>query len=217
MKTTKDVSGTKALIQFKITLSESSPRIWRRIVVPKSYSFFDLHVAIQNSMGWLDSHLHAFTISQKGTTTPISIQFPDPENDEMFGQNENLDERYEKIADYFGKRIKQSQYTYDFGDSWDHIVLFEREMIADPMVTYPKCIAGENACPPDDCGGLGGYDRLQMIMQDSSHPEHKDMLDWLGIDHSTQFRPTEFDPEEVVFEDPRERQKEYEEGFGVTH
>ena len=79
---------------------------------------------------------------------------------------------------------------------------------------YPQCVAGKNACPPDDCGGLGGYDRLQLILKDPKDGEHADMLEWLCIDSADEFDPLHLNPEEIEFMDPVERLKEYEKGFG---
>lgn len=215
MKTpVKPTDKDKAVFQFKITLNDSSPRVWRRISVPRTYSFFDLHTAIQSAMGWLDSHLHGFRIAQKGTARPVFIQFPHPEDDE-WDRQELLDERKEKITDYFGKSIKQCVYEYDFGDGWEHTVLLEQEFPAEPDTRYPQCIGGKNACPPDDCGGLGGYDRLQEILKNPKHPEHKEILEWLGIEDLSEFDPTYFDASEIEFEDPRELLKKYEERFKI--
>ena len=96
------------IFSLKISLNGSSPSIWRRILVPTDYSFFDLHCAMQNAMGWFDSHLHGFVIGQKGTARTISIKFPDPEGEDSFWEDDDYkDERKEKISDYFGKLIKQ--------------------------------------------------------------------------------------------------------------
>ena len=204
------------IFSLKISLSGSSPSIWRRIWVPADYSFFDLHCSVQNAMGWFDSHLHGFSIGQKGTAKTISIKFPDPEGENSFWEDDDYkDERSEKIGDYFGKSIKQCVYTYDYGDSWNHTVLFEKEMEADSKQRYPQCIAGKNACPPEDCGGLGGYYHLIKVLKNSKNEEHEDMLEWLGLEDPREFDPTYFDPKEVEFEDPKKRLKEVEEGFGV--
>lgn len=201
------------ILQFKITLNQSSPSVWRRILVPADYTFFDLHVAIQGAMDWEDSHLHAFSVAQKGSAQSIAIAYPNPESDGF--DEPQLDERKEKIADYFGKIIKQCVYTYDFGDSWDHVILFEKELSADPNKTYPLCIAGENACPPEDCGGVGGYDNLQEVLKNPKNPGYKDMLEWLGLDSAAEFNPAAFDLREVHFEDPKKRLREYRKGFGI--
>lgn len=203
------MNSREIAFQFKITLCGSSPKVWRRIVVPKTYSFFDLYTAIQDAMGWADSHLHGFYIAQKGTARPIVIQMPDPEGDNAYGGHETRDERNEKIADYFGVLVKQCQYTYDFGDGWDHTVLFEREIPAASHEEYPQCVAGENACPPEDSGGVGGYRELQAIMKNKKHPEHAHMLEWLGLDDASEFDPTRFERDEVHFRDPVEWLKEY--------
>ncbi len=153
------------VFKFKITLNDSSPKIWRRILVPADYTFFDLHCAIQNAMGWTDSHLHAFYIGDRYGRERITVGFPYPDGEDMRSPGEKiLDERKERLADYFGKTIKQCVYCYDFGDNWDHTVLFEGKPARDKSADYPQCVAGENACPPEDCGGLGGYENLREIL-----------------------------------------------------
>lgn len=199
--------------QFKITLNDSSPSIWRRIIILKDATFFELHLAIQGAMGWTDSHLHAFRFQDKNSRgRPVTIEFPNPEFDQ---DADSRDERKEKIASYFGNAFKQCQYDYDFGDGWEHTVLFEKEVALDPKEKYPKCIDGKNACPPDDCGGIGGYYGLIEILKDPGHSEHDDMLDWLDLKDPDEFRPEKFDPKDTWFWDPKKRLKEYEKGFDV--
>lgn len=205
-----------AVFQFKVTLDRSVPRVWRRIVIAQSASFFDLHIAIQDAMGWGDGHLHSFTFSGKGRgDDSVRIEFPDPERDELYGTNDERDERVEKIADFFGSSKKQCQYLYDFGDNWSHTVLFEKAFPAMPGVRYPQCIAGKNACPPEDCGGVWGYQDMLEIIKDKKHPEHKDMLNWMGIDEASEYDPTVFDAGDVEFRNVKKALKEYEKGFGV--
>lgn len=198
----KSVSGD--IFQFKITLNYSKPKIWRRILVPSEYTFFDLHCAIQNAMGWSDGHLHAFYIEGKKPKDRITIQSPSPDGDDgCFG--ETHDERVEYIVDYFGKLMKQCIYSYDFGDSWDHTVLLERVLPRMPKIIFPQCIAGEKACPPENCGGVGGYEDLIKIIKNPDHKEHIDMMEWLGINDPEEFNPNEFNLDDVCFEDPKER------------
>ena len=210
-------SDRDGVFQLKIVLNDSTPRVWRRILVPHNYTFFDLHVAIQNALGWMDSHLHAFHIAQKGTAIPLSIEFPNPEEDDLSwpGEQEKLDERKEKIADYLGTRVKQCIYDYDFGDGWTHSILFERELPADRTLQYPQCVAGENACPPEDCGGVGGYDYLQKVLKNPHHKEHKNMLEWLDIENPEEFNPGEFNCRDVEFENPAVCLAEWERRFGL--
>jgi len=203
------------IFSFRITLIGTKPSIWRRILVPADYSFFDLHCAIQNAMEWTDSHLHGFAIGQKRTAKPIVIKLPDPEGEDDLWGSEYIDERKAKIEDCLGKTVKQCVYTYDYGDNWDHTVLFEKELDADPKQKYPQCIAGKNACPPEDCGGLGGYDHLIEVLNNPKDEEHDDMLEWLCIESPDEFDPAYFDLSEIEFENPGERLKEIEEGFGI--
>ncbi len=213
-KSIKKSKNFGSVFQFKIALNNSAPFVWRRILVPADYTFFALHCAIQNAMGWTDSHLHAFYIGEQKGKNRIIIEFPNPEDD--FNQGDGArDEREERVADYFGETIKQCVYCYDFGDNWDHTVLFERELPQDPKAAYPQCIAGENACPPDDCGGVGGYDNLQKILKNSNHEEHADMLEWLGLKDPKKFDPREFNIQEIEFENSKKRLSEWNKGFGL--
>lgn len=201
-------------LQLKISLNDFKPLIWRKIIVPSDCSFFNLHVAIQDAMGWSDSHLHAFYISEQQGEKRITIEFPNPEANDFGGINA-LDERKERIADYFGKTIKQCVYCYDFGDNWDHTVLFEGTVPRKPGSVYPQCTAGKRACPPDDCGGVWGYQDLLEILKNPKHAEHKNMLDWLAIESPDEFDAESFEPREVVFRNSKKVLKAYEKGFGI--
>ncbi len=181
--------------QFKITLKNSKPAIWRRIQVPEDYSFWDLHTAIQDAMGWQDCHLHEFNISLPLSNIRIEIGLPEG--------NECLHSTKVKIKKYFFKEKDKANYWYDFGDDWHHTVLLEKILPRDPEQTYPLCLAGKMACPPEDCGGIGGYYYNLEILSDPKHPEYEDTLEWMGDD----FDPEEFDPEEVIFDDPKKRWK----------
>lgn len=212
----KGENGKKqSVFQFKITLNYSTPRIWRRILLPSNSTFFELHIAIQGAMGWCDCHLHDFVVDRKGRT-PLTIKIPYPEFDEP-SDRFNLDERKEKICDYFNVIVKQCQYEYDFGDGWNHTILFERELLMDgPISSYPRCIAGKNACPPEDCGSVYGYEDLQKILKNPKHPEYTNLIDWLCIDSGDAFDPYEFSLEDVEFRNPRQVLKEIEAETGLT-
>lgn len=178
--------------QFKISLLNFKPKIWRRIQVPEGFKFSGLHQAIQDAMGWEDYHLHEFEIisPETGSKERIGMIL---END--LPDYELLDEKKTKIAAYFSKENKKAIYSYDFGDDWHHEILFEKILPAEPQVKYPRCIDGENACPPEDCGGVWGYEEMLEIIHDPNHPEYQDRLDWLGY----KFDPTEFNAEFVKF------------------
>ncbi len=121
--------------QFKITLRDIKPPIWRRIQVPETYTFWDLHVAIQDAMGWSDYHLHEFEMVNSSTDLKVNIGIPD----EDFGR-EILPGWKQKIADYFSVENRSADYTYDFGDNWEHIIKLEKILPRDKNVDYPICI-----------------------------------------------------------------------------
>jgi hypothetical protein len=116
---------------------------------------------------------------------------PDPECAGM--GNQTLDEKRYTIADLAPKPGGKIGYEYDFGDGWDHQVAIEKALPPNAAFKRPVCLAGANACPPEDCGGVEGYYRLLGILGDPNHPEHEEMKEWLG----GEFDPTEFDLERV--------------------
>ncbi len=190
----------KNIYQFKITLKDIKPPVWRRIQVPENYSFWDLHVAIQDSMGWVDCHLHEFTTIVKNQNQIKSIGLPDFEMMEF----DVLPGWEEKISDWFAlDKLKVMDYTYDFGDNWEHRVELEKIIKKKDKTVYPVCIKGKRACPPEDCGGVWGYEEKLKIIKDPKHPEYDEIAEWMGED----FDSEEFDCAEVVFDDPLQRLK----------
>ena len=187
--------------QFKITLKGTKPPIWRRILVPETYTFWDLHVAIQDAMGWDDYHLHEFTLLSPKTGRKVKIGIPSDE-DVDYGW-EVLAEWNQKIAHYFSSDNSKADYVYDFGDGWEHSIKLEKILPRETGVAYPRCIDGRGACPPEDCGGIGGYAEFLEAIGDPANELHEDMLDWVG----GSFDPDDFDPNDVEFEDPDSRFK----------
>jgi hypothetical protein len=182
--------------QFKIHLKNLKPLIWRRIQVPETYTFWDLHVAIQDSMGWLDYHLHEFKVKNPSTGLEESIGIPDD-----FGEME-MEAGWElKISDFFSLENAKAEYVYDFGDNWEHQLELEKILPRDRNLKYPICIAGKRACPPEDCGGFWGYEDFLKIIKDPTHEEHLSMLEWAG----GEFDPEKFDPQSVHFDNPKKR------------
>ncbi len=186
------------VFQFKITLKGIKPPIWRRIQVPETYTFWDLHVAIQDAMGWDDYHLHEFELVNPLTGLKQSIGSPDKEFD-----REVFSELKQKLVDFFSMENRSAVYTYDFGDNWEHKIQLEKILPREEGVTYPICIKGKRACPPEDCGGIWGYAELLEILGNPNHEEYEEMLEWLG----GEFDPEHFDVEEISFGDPEKRRK----------
>lgn len=177
--------------QFKITLKGSKPPVWRRIQVPETYTFWDLHVAIQDAMGWSDCHLHQFELVNPSTRMRVEIGIPS----EGFGfDREVLHGRKQKIAEWFSMQNKLAEYVYDFGDNWEHTVKLEKTLPRENNVNYPKCIDGKRACPPEDCGSLWGYEE---ICRGKSEFQEE----------FSDYDPEHFNAEEVIFDDPDERRK----------
>ena len=181
--------------QFKITLKDTKPPIWRRIQVPETHSFWDLHVAIQNAMGWEDCHIHEFEMVNLSIGTKVTIGAQ--EQISGWGRK-TMSERRQKIADWFSMENRSASYTYDFGDNWEHRILLEKILPRDANTKYPTCIAGKRSCPPEDCGGVWGYKRLLEAIRDPDHEEHEETLEWVG----EEFDPEYFEAGEVCFEDP---------------
>jgi hypothetical protein len=187
----------RKIYEFKVTLLDTKPAIWRRIQVPETYTFWDLHVAIQDSMGWLDCHLHAFRFGKGRPRWEIGI--PD---DDGFDDLRILPGWEVPISEYFDVGT-ECLYEYDFGDSWVHALTLEGMLLAKKGQRYPVCLEGERACPPEDCGGVGGYYRLLEILSDPTHEEYDEFIAWLGGTHD----PISFDPTKVKFDNPKKRWK----------
>lgn len=187
------------IYQLKVTLEWSNPPIWRRIQLSAQSTFWDLHVALQDAMGWEDKHLHCFYVPNDSASKFDQIA-PTIRNDELAPAGQ-LDSVTMPIARYFGEDRPPVRYVYDFGDDWAHQVVFEHGLPADPGTKYPTCLDGERACPPEDCGGAPGYEDLRRALSDVGHPEHTAKVAWLG----TGWDPNCFDPRQVHFSDPRVR------------
>jgi Plasmid pRiA4b ORF-3-like protein len=180
--------------QFRIELAGSRPPIWRRIQVPAWYTFWDLHVAIQDAMGWKDYRLHEFTLLDD-EVEDLRIGIPDDEALDVLAGWQI------PITHFFGKLRTRLRYTYDFGDDWEHDLVYEGRLRRSPGITYPLCLEGARACPPEDCGGLPDYERLLRILADPLHDEHEDTRAWVGAS----FDAERFEAEAVLFDDPRGR------------
>lgn len=188
----------KEIYQFKVTLKDVKPPIWRRIQVPSTYSFWDLHVAIQDVMGWFDCHLHEFVIRDINGQS-LSFGIPDELDEDIRPGWRH------KISKYMSLARPTFEYVYDFGDDWRHKVELEKVLPAEPEAVYPRCIKGKRACPPEDCGGPWGYQELLQVLGDPDHESHQEMKEWVESMSEGAFDPEAFEPSEVEFMDPKER------------
>lgn len=159
------------VFQLRVELDQVTPLVWRRLLVPSTFTLGRLHTALQACFSWNNTHLHEFQI---GATT--------------YGRPEWDTERSEPLADETRARLDRClatgitafEYRYDFGDDWLHRVRVEARLPAEPDLPYPLCTAGENATPPEDVGGPPGYAHFLAALANPRHPEHRDYRVWIG-------------------------------------
>lgn len=183
---TKKIWLPQEIYQLKVTLLDTRPPIWRRLLVPAGLTLEVLHDVLQVAMGWDDSHLHEFRSGQK------RFGKPDP-NDRLMGLDPIGNERTTHLFMVLGKVGAKAVYTYDLGDSWEHAIVVEKVLPPELGVAYPICAGGKLHGPPEDCGGIPGYYNLLEALRDPTHQEHEDMLDWVG----GEFNPDAFSVDNV--------------------
>ncbi len=170
---------------LKISLKGIRPPIWRRLQVPDNTTLKDLHDIFQTAMGWENYHLHSFKI--KG----LFYAEPDPNSWMEF-----RDEATATMGEVIGKEKLRFTYEYDFGDSWEHQVIVEKIVpisdLNEGEWNTVKCLKGKRACPPEDCGGIWGYEDILRALEDPENPRYQDLIEWVG-----DFDPEEFDLDEI--------------------
>jgi hypothetical protein len=155
-------------LQIKVELVGSKSLIWRRVLIGANSTLLDLHAVIQGAMGWEDRHIHWFEIG--GKLYQLSDEF-----EEL--PMSSCEERGVPLRQVL-KRKQEILYGYDGGDRWYHRVLLERRVNIRREDRLPICTAGKRACPPEDCGGIHGFEEFLAAVEDSEHPEHKAMFEW---------------------------------------
>lgn len=161
--------------QLKVVLMGTRRPIWRRVQVPGNANLGWLHAVLQIGMGWTNSHLHQFNL---GTALYSDTR---AHCAEFVGDPEILEERKAVLQDVVSDAQTVFGYEYDFGDSWEHEVVVEKILPPDATVSaVARCVDGARACPPEDCGGVDGYEDLLRILKKPKHPEHQSMKTWLG-------------------------------------
>lgn len=174
------------IYQLKIELKDSNPKIWRRIQVSGETTFSELHDIIQLSMGWENGHLYEFTLKK----TRI-FDFEEVIDD---GTNTLERDSTDAFLDEMVQRVKTKfTYLYDFGDYWEHQIQVEKIFPEEKGMTYPICLEGERACPPEDSGGIWGYQHMLEVLADKKHPEYEGVSEWIGEG----WDPESFNPEQT--------------------
>ena len=157
--------------QLKVSLRSSKPPIWRRLLIKDNTSLHRLHLVIQDAMGWQNSHLYQFDTGEVRYTEYFDDGFVD--DDEVSASATRFGDLKLRKGDRIG-------YLYDFGDNWLHEIQVEAVSPVDRGSKYPRCIGGRRACPPEDCGGIYGYDRMLSVLRAKTDPERQEYLEWLG-------------------------------------
>lgn len=174
------------VFQFKIQIANiSKPPVWRRILVPDTFTFHDFHNVIQIVFGWEDCHLYMFNPSGYGSTPCIAL----PSEDDW--EKPDLNASKTTLKKVFNAKTQTYNYIYDFGDDWIHKITLEE--ILPQMIKLPICLGGKGTCPPEDCGGPWGYENLKAIMGDHSNAEYKEMKEWLGMEDGDEWEADQFD------------------------
>lgn len=165
------------VFQLRLQLEGIDPAIWRRVLVPGTVRLSKLHAMFQAAMGWTNSHLHSFQVGDQ----LFGMHYDDWDEDE-------IDEKEVSVLQALRDQTR-FVYEYDFGDSWSHEVVVEDFRRLPHGLKHAVCLAGENACPPEDCGGAGMYPVLCEALADPAHEDHDLYTRWLG----EPFDPLAFD------------------------
>lgn len=187
--------------QFKIQLRGiTKPPVWRRVLVPDGYTFYNLHCIIQEAFGWQYEHLYQFQ------------ERPYERGGWRIKEQEDLDDDFLSWLDFnpqaqnpqetnIGKflndnPIKKFVYWYDFGDDWIHDITVEA--VTEDTLIHPRCLAGKGACPPEDCGGVWDYEYMKMTLLEKPRSNDARMYrQWLGLGRGETFDPKAFDLDAV--------------------
>lgn len=161
---------TTQIYELKITLLGTKPVVYRTLQIEASRTMYELHIAIQIAFGWEDYHLHLFNVGEMNIGMSEFDEFDD---------DDTIEEKTVRLFQLKLEKKDQFIYLYDFGDNWEHQITITK--IIEPKNTfYPKCIRGGRNSPPEDCGGIYGFEEFKEIMGDRKHPEFKNMKTWYG-------------------------------------
>lgn len=145
-------SKLSKIYQFKISINKVYPTVWRRILLNENSTLADLHYYIQISMFWSDIHLHCFNIRNK--------EFGIYHDGGMLFDDDPKSLKLKEFCFYVNERFT---YEYNFNDDWELELRLEKIVSSNKKNDYPKCIAGERAAPPEDCGGVEGFEELKSL------------------------------------------------------
>lgn len=160
--------GGPSVHTLRIELLGVEPTVWRRLMVPGETKLPRFNRLLETVMGWEGYHLHMFEVGD--------LRFGPPDEDD----DDVIDERRVTVKQILPCVGSQLRWAYDFGDNWRHDIVVEAIEAPSPDVRAPTCTAGERACPPEDCGGVGGYAELRAALANPAHADHNSMREWAG-------------------------------------
>ncbi|MHB1463302.1 MAG: plasmid pRiA4b ORF-3 family protein [Armatimonadota bacterium] len=161
------------IYQLTISLIGVKPRVWRRFQVGSDIKLHTLHAVILDVMGWIGYHLYMY--EKDG----ICYEAPSDDNDISFYKTTRLSTKT-KLNEVLKMEGDKCIFTYDFGDDWRHTLKLEKILDVEPGKSYPVCLTGRCHCPPEDCGGVYGYEELLETVSDPEHEEYETMTEWVG-------------------------------------
>lgn len=197
----------KEIYQLKIVIVGINPPIWRRILVVNKSYLSDLHNYIQKYFNWGGFHLHEFYFNiNKEPYSRISIEGSIPFSRSKTPAPE-INEETIRLCDIFSEDLKNIRYIYDFGDNWELQIILEKSFPYKKGFSGSLCVGGKRAAPPEDCGGIFGYQDILEILKDPTHPQYSEISEWIGDD---------FDPEDPGITIRQMTLKEIEQEFGTA-
>ena len=178
MTSSRAVDSFTEIAKLRIELNDSDPLIWRVVEIPTSITLKVLHDIVQITMGWLDYHLWELVIGGQTYGLPM---------DDDWGAAPRKVAAKVRLRDVLAPGMITIDYTYDFGDSWEHRLVVSDVRRGDLGTAYPRFIDGERVCPPEDCGGIPGFYEMLEARSDPAHPDHAEITEWLD----------DYDPDEL--------------------
>lgn len=183
--------------RIRIAIRGIEPPIWRRLRIPGSITFAELHRIIQVAFGWLDYHLYHFRFGNIVVVEPT----PDFSTAELYGEDAQALDPGETLVSQLFDEHDRCVYKYDFGDSWVHEIVVEKRLKDTKRNQVPVCLGGARHRPPEDVGGVGGYEEFLETIRDENNPERENMLSWAQKDT----RGRLFDPEYFYIDEVNRR------------
>lgn len=184
------------IFQFKIKIEGlSKPPVWRKVEVPATTDFLQFHQVIQTVFGWEEAHLWNFEPLAKSRRRAPAFRIEEPYDDfERWDDSEPLTASDTILAQIFPS-VKELVYTYDYGDNWTHSIKLEGVVEEDR--TYAVCTGGKGTTPPEDCGGVGGYEAMKEAFEQHDEDEMESYRDWLGLEDDEVWNPDSFCAKEL--------------------